>query len=1082
MVGDSRERYRRAHHAKRDPTMNPTGFQRLSVCLVVCALLASSVPQARGQGVKYPSTGYQLSFQPYYEGDYATAARRFRGSSRSAMRTVKGKWVDSICHFTMMGECLYQMGETQKALDAFNEAVKISIFYSNWMLRIRYPKNIQPLVLKRSRRVTWGGSLRSAVYAKIPNEMLSRVSNRPNLLAAGKGGVLVGPPELYKLGVRDVAMALALAIRRRTELLGPVGEHDLLTHQLIEVLSRRAAPNNHWSQTWISVHLGLAYATAGKYPQAIAEMQRGMLLLRRYDHPLTSTVLMELGKLALQQENYQAAIKYSHEATICGAAFAQYHVMEEAFRTGMVAHLISGQNGIYPPLLDAARWANRQSRALQVGTLISAAENAAAISNTKLASTLIGQAASLMAKRNMGAGRMGGRYNYVAALISYQQGNVSQGQKSLNRFLKFQRRSSNRLFQSSLAAALYADNTLKSMRTAQDLFEVVLREPRPKDWAFEPMESLGRIAAPNIGAMEYWFEVNLQAKNVKKAMEITDRIRRLRFYSTLPMAGRLLAFRWILDAPPEALTSNSLMQRMDLLSRYPKYREIRRKANLVRGQIRQITRKAIDETSAKRLKVLFAQQGKLANARELILHELALRREPSEFVFPPQRKMEDIQKTIRDDQAIFTYFATGRYVYAFAFSKENLGYWRIPAPNRIRQSVKVMLREMGNFDRNTAVSADQMASDKWKKPAQELLEKLTQHPKAEWWNKFSELVIVPDGVLWYVPFAALQVTEKDGTLRPLISKVRVRFSPTIGLIPHDNRKHHRDTINAVIMGSLFPRADNDFQAAEQSRIRKALPDSLAFSQNLPLSSNSLSTVCDRMVVMADMDDGGRGVYSWSPMQLDKGRTGSHLANWFSLPWGRCEQMVLPGYHTSAESALKRGGKGNEIFLSICGLMSTGTRTILMSHWRTGGQANHDLVREFVQELPHTEPSIALQRSIHLVRRNELELEFEPRLRKMKDDVVLSADHPLFWANMMLVDVSGSPKRAKQPAPLPAKPLQKAGAKRAFPALPAVGAKGKGKKQAFPPLKGGQRKKRATKKRATKKRPTRNRTTKKKRSF
>ena len=47
-------------------------------------------------------------------------------------------------------------------------------------------------------------------------------------------------------------------------------------------------------------------------------------------------------------------------------------------------------------------------------------------------------------------------------------------------------------------------------------------------------------------------------------------------------------------------------------------------------------------------------------------------------------------------------------------------------------------------------------------------------------------------------------------------------------------------------------------------------------------------------------------------------------------------------------------------------MSTGTRTVLLSRWRSGGQSSLDLVREFTQELPHTTPADAWQRAVQVV--------------------------------------------------------------------------------------------------------------------
>ena len=124
-------------------------------------------------------------------------------------------------------------------------------------------------------------------------------------------------------------------------------------------------------------------------------------------------------------------------------------------------------------------------------------------------------------------------------------------------------------------------------------------------------------------------------------------------------------------------------------------------------------------------------------------------------------------------------------------------------------------------------------------------------------------------------------------------------------------------------------------------------------------------------------------------------------------------MVLPGYHSACESSLKRADlarrsgrssksdasargslgelqPGDEIFFSLCGLMSTGTRTVLLSRWRSGGQASLDLVKEFTQELPHTTPSDAWQRAVQVVANSPLTIDSEPRhqerprLRRRRD--------------------------------------------------------------------------------------------------
>src|SRR5690606_19879042 len=128
---------------------------------------------------------------------------------------------------------------------------------------------------------------------------------------------------------------------------------------------------------------------------------------------------------------------------------------------------------------------------------------------------------------------------------------------------------------------------------------------------------------------------------------------------------------------------------------------------------------------------------------------------------------------------------------------------------------------------------------------------------------------------------------------------------------------------------------------------------------------------------------------------------STLADWFPLPWGAPEQIILPGFHSAAESGMRQARRGPaagaDLFLTVTGLMANGSQTVLISRWRTGGQSSYDLTREFIQELPHTNASDAWQRAIQVVSEQAIIPEREPRvLLKAKDAPSIKASHPFFW--------------------------------------------------------------------------------------
>ena len=153
------------------------------------------------------------------------------------------------------------------------------------------------------------------------------------------------------------------------------------------------------------------------------------------------------------------------------------------------------------------------------------------------------------------------------------------------------------------------------------------------------------------------------------------------------------------------------------------------------------------------------------------------------------------------------------------------------------------------------------------------------------------------------------------------------------------------------------------RARRSSGSRRPLPARSLYPERLTASSNVYRVLLDGLIVLDDVDTAS-GPYSWSPLKGERGKGGEPLGSWLSLPWGGPEQLILPGYHTAAETGLRKGqSNGEEVFLSVCGLMATGARTVLLSRWRTAGQTSFDLVREFAQELPNVPAAEAWQRSV-----------------------------------------------------------------------------------------------------------------------
>ena len=245
---------------------------------------------------------------------------------------------------------------------------------------------------------------------------------------------------------------------------------------------------------------------------------------------------------------------------------------------------------------------------------------------TDRAAATLAEARSDRPPRN-GIGGRRARLNYLTAMVDYRQGRTAAGDRALADALAFERSGSPWLLQIQFVDR-YAATLGSSLnrKHALPLYAVLLRDPTSADWAFDPLESIAVLGNLNSAAFEDWFAL-AAASDVDLSLEVADRLRRRRFYSTLPLGGRLLALRWLLEAPLDTLDSANQLQRQELLTRYPKYAELAdRDAQLHDDLI--AAPLAADGADAQRQQAgQIAELGRLSGEQETMLREMAVRRE-----------------------------------------------------------------------------------------------------------------------------------------------------------------------------------------------------------------------------------------------------------------------------------------------------------------------------------------------------------------------------------------------------------------------------------------------------------------------
>jgi CHAT domain-containing protein len=953
-------------------------------------------------GRTVPGTIYDLAFPAFYRGEYRDGLKGFRSAASSGINTGAGRWVDSICYFTMMGECFYHLGDLSSALEQYDAALQLMIARHGWLKRIR----LMPLAIgpwATTVRVPWGPTTRNGVPGDFRAPMHSFQGTDLDTILR-QGGTYKAP-ELYPVRVVEVMRCTALALRRRREILGPLARQLPATSQLTKEFSSGQVPAEHWLQTLVDVQRGLALSAEGDRDEALRLLQGSLVVNGRFDHPLTAIALLEMGDLACEKNDLQLAQRSYFEASFPAAYFGQGDALEEALVKAARIHTLRGEPGIFAPLITAADWCRAENfhRAASA-MLLAAAEQALFSGDPRQATRLLTQARSAMGRSDLRGADLGVEALYQAAQLALDGGGFVAGMKALADAQRLHRAKSQRLFQLDLVNRLYSSQEL-SPRVAGLLLNDLLREPTANDWQHHRHETLLLEATPHVPVLDRWFEITLDRNtggNLDTLVKVTEAIRRHRFFSQLPMAGRLLALRWVIEAPDELLDETARKERQDLLVRYPDIAERSKRMKDLKTQLSQMPIVPDDSEQVRSYERVGSELASVADEQEAALLRLSLRCDPATRLFPPLLSLEQLQNRMGDGQAILAFTLSGNQLQAILLtSDQRHRVWLLDSPAEMRSNLSALMREIGNHDSKQAVLAERLTSNTWRELAAALFAPLAEGLTPETLATTKELVIVPDGFLWYLPFELLQVGS-DADARSLVELVPLRYAPTLGLAVQDSRPKQSSGPRVIVHGRMYSREMDQILATAADELKVQQAPSVILRRRLPLATRYVGCSWQQLVVLDDIEGAQRNPLDWSPAQIDQGKPGGALSDWLALPWGAPDVVVLPGYSTAADSGLRSGGNGDELLVASCGLMASGTRTIVLARWRTGGQTSMDVVREFLQELPAQTAATAWQRSLLLARSSELDVSAEPRLKGVKPGEVPTSDHPFFWAGSLMI--------------------------------------------------------------------------------
>jgi len=298
-----------------------------------------------------------------------------------------------------------------------------------------------------------------------------------------------------------------------------------------------------------------------------------------------------------------------------------------------------------------------------------------------------------------------------------------------------------------------------------------------------------------------------------------------------------------------------------------------------------------------------------------------------------------------------------------------------------------------------------------------------------------ELVIVPDGWLWYVPFELLPVASNRAgdDRRPLRQVYRIRYSPTRSLAVL-RFEPPAGGGTGLLIGRMSRGEKPEAALAAAGEMTAGITEAIVLDTAAPgppaatpAQPDLVASLFDTLVVYDELVPAAPGA-AWPLLSAVGPRPGISLAEWLAPPPKRPQRVILPGVQSAMAGGLAKppARPGEDLFLPAVDLIAAGGNTVLLSRWKSGGAVATGLIHEFLRETVAQDalpPAEAWQRAVDLNIAERPDLDREPRLKRSAEADLADASHPLLWAGHLLVDCGpGVYAAAAEPVVPPVPPL------------------------------------------------------------
>lgn len=722
----------------------------------------ASLPGAEWLG-RSPGQAYYQGLELYRDGNLPTAIEALQTALSGCLRDTNGFWIDAIPVHAMLGECYYQSGDLRQAVTHIESALSLLSRNRNWLGRFDWSSVTPGRTQTADERSGWITDNQVSVMqvpdwlmlAAIDPKLARSAETRPLLTIAGRA----------QLDVVEIHRAAAVAAYRRRLILGEIAAQT----SRIDPTRRTDDPLPSSLPQLVSVAVDRCLElSCGQSP--MVEDLEALAALEQAVHPLTPVLLLAAARVAIEQERFDQASSLAERAGEAASLLGQPEFVAEALLIA-VGSRESGSNESAVNYPAVAVHYLRRGRVATAGALLAASEAALQQHESKTAGELLRQAGAMLQRSSVHLPRLAAHGDYLTACLAAQQGatlggpHPSEADDALQRLQRFADGSqanppspgAPRIFQMNLALARSRQRDADPQQS-EILLERVARDPPTWQWKADPVDAVGFHIANRTPAIAARLHLAVEHDLTTDLVALADGLLRHRFLVQLPLGGRLQQVRWIGSDLPEPS-----------LGPAAKLRET--SSDDLRRQLSELAKRAPP----------VAPDVEADRSNDAIATQLALRRSALPQIVPPPLTEAISHASLDEKCGILIFVDCGERFLGLLVRREQTRSWSLPPSRTLHAEVLAVLRTLGVPD--VTAGSRLSGSDAWPGEVAKITRRLIPDEHHTGVLELRQLIIVPDGVLWYLPLEllALQGDSDAVGLTQLGQRVAIRYCATPGL-------------------------------------------------------------------------------------------------------------------------------------------------------------------------------------------------------------------------------------------------------------------------------------------------------------